>query len=83
VDPVEEELDISDNSFSDGLVLVTIAGDVDGDKDVDIYDIVSIATTYGIVTPDPLYKSNNDIDGDGDIDIYDVVAAAGNYGISW
>jgi hypothetical protein len=83
VNPVEEELDTGDNLFSDGLVLITIAGDVDGDKDIDIYDIVSIATTYGIVAPDPMYQSNNDIDGDGDIDIYDVVAAAGNYGKSW
>ena len=62
---------------------MTILGDVDGDRDVDIFDIVAMAGAYGSETGDPEYEPNYDLDGDGDIDIYDIVAAAGNYGESW
>jgi len=77
---VPGEIDIVDNSFVDGWILVTVSGDVDGDFDVDIYDIVLIASAYGTQEGDPQYDPNCDIDGDGDVDIYDIVLAAGNYG---
>ena len=51
-------------------------------KNVDIFDIVTIAGVYGISRPDPLYNSVCDLDEDGDIDIFDIVTAAGNYGQS-
>ena len=60
-----------------------IPGDVDADRDVDIFDIVKIAGVYGVSKPDPRYDPILDIDGDGDVDIFDIVAAAGNYGESW
>jgi parallel beta-helix repeat protein len=78
--PVSGEIDISDNTFT-GWVFVTIPGDVDGDRDVDIFDIVLMAGGYG-KPPWGIYV-NCDIDGDGDIDIFDIVRAAGNYGQSW
>ena len=81
--PVPGETDTADNTKVDGWVFVTLPGDVDGDRDVDVYDIVLMASIYGVSKPDPLYDPNCDIDGDGDVDIYDIVAAAGNYGKSW
>ncbi|MCW3985479.1 MAG: C25 family cysteine peptidase [Candidatus Bathyarchaeota archaeon] len=74
------ETDMADNTMVNGTIIITIVGDVDGDRDVDIYDIVRMAGIYGVSQPDPRYDPNCDIDGDGDIDIYDIVAAAGNYG---
>jgi len=82
-DMVLGETDIGDNNFTDGYVFVTIPGDVDGDRDVDIFDIVYISNIYGVSMSDSRYNANCDIDGDGDIDIYDVVIAAGNYRESW
>jgi len=58
-------------------------GDVDGDHDVDIFDIVRMAGVYGVTYPDQRYDRQCDMDLDGDIDIYDIVAAAGHYGESW
>ena len=76
-----DEDDLVDNSLSAGIdVCVTIAGDVDADSDVDIYDIVMMSGAYGKKEGQPGYLVNCDIDGDGDIDIYDIVIAAGNYG---
>jgi len=77
------ETDTADNTYEDGWVFVTIPGDADGDRDVDIYDIVRMAGAYGVSLPDPRYDPECDIDGDGDIDIYDIVIAVGNYGERW
>lgn len=81
--PVPGETDTEDNTSAENPVIVTIAGDNDGDRDVDIFDIVSAAAAYGSEQPDSRYDQNSDIDDDGDIDIFDMVIAAGNYGKSW
>jgi len=84
VSQIPGELDLSDNILIvQEEVCVTIPGDVDADFDVDIYDIVQIASAYGTSKPDPNYDPISDIDGDGDIDIFDIVAACSHYGESW
>jgi len=82
-DVVSGETDVADNTMTYGTVLVTIPGDVDGDRDVDIFDIVRMAVVFGAVNPDISYNPNCDIDNDGDNDIFDIVAAAGHYDESW
>ena len=69
--------------FTYGWTYLTLTGDIDGDRDVDIFDIVRMAGVYGVRLPDPRYDPNADTDGDGDIDIFDIVAAAANYGKKW
>ena len=79
-----------DNTFIGGLVFVTIAGDVNGDRMVEGKDLTIIArcfgATYGI---DPRYKPNADIDGnrmieDGlVIEGKDLARAARNFGKGW
>ena len=81
--PVQGENATEDNTLIAGWVFVTIPGDVDADRDVDIFDIVAMAGAYGSHAGDPAYNPNYDIDGDGDIDIFDIVAACGHYGESW
>jgi beta propeller repeat protein len=83
VNPVEGEMDTADNTITYASVTLTIPGDVDGDRDVDIFDIVSMAGLYGDTVPPAWPLPPQDIDGDGDIDIFDIVIAAGNYGESW
>lgn len=81
--PILAETFTGNNTLVGGWVIVTIPGDVDGDKDVDIFDIVRMASGYGTLPPDPKYNPNCDIDGDGDIDIFDIVTACSHYGESW
>ena len=82
--PVPDEYNASDNErYAVGDVFVTIPGDLDGDKDVDIFDIVRIATAYSTTIGEPAYQPNSDVDDNGIINIFDVVIAATRYGQSW
>jgi nitrous oxidase accessory protein NosD len=71
------------NSTYELTVAFHFKGDTDWDGDVDIFDIVYMASAYGVSQPDPRYDPNCDFDVDGDVDIFDIVAAVGNYGESW
>ncbi len=78
--PLPYETDIADNTLTDGIITVTIPGDVDGDFDVDLYDVVKICTVYGSRKGDLTYVPNRDINCDGVINLYDVVIACIHYG---
>lgn len=80
---LQEENNTADNILSEGYVFLTIPGDVDGDRDVDIYDFVKIASIYGSVKGDANYKPEKDINSSGNIDIYDVVICGAHYGQNW
>lgn len=82
-EPVNGEVNLDDNTLTAGSIFITIPGDVDGDCDVDIYDIVLMGGAYGAKYGDEKFIANCDIDTDDDIDIYDIVIACGNYGESW
>jgi hypothetical protein len=83
LEPVSEETDLLDNSLiADHEVFVTIPGDVDGDFDVDVFDMVALAYAYGTEEGAAKYSVDCDVDSDGDIDIFDVVIAAYHYGES-
>jgi len=78
--PVPEEIDIEDNTVTSDAIAVTIPGDVDGNFQVDIYDVVKLCNHYGYERSDHGYDADCDIDGDGHIDIYDVVTMCNHYG---
>jgi hypothetical protein len=78
--PVQGETDTQDNTLTaNGIITLTIPGDVDGDSDVDIYDVVKITAIYATKLGDPRYNPNSDIDNDGKITIYDVVICTWHY----
>ena len=83
VTPVSEEKEVDNNLLEDGWIFLTIPGDVDADRDVDIFDIVAIVTAYGSAEGDPEYVPNYDINDDGKVDIFDIVIASGNYKKTW
>jgi hypothetical protein len=80
-DTVAGETDTGDNTVvADERVCVSIVGDLDFDRDVDLYDAVKLLARYGAKEGQPAYDPNCDIDGDGDIDLYDAVALLTHYG---
>jgi hypothetical protein len=78
--PVQKEIDVDDNNFTGNWFILTIPGDVDGNFEVDIFDITAICVCYNSEIGNPLYYANCDIDGNGIIDIYDVTTACITYG---
>jgi hypothetical protein len=79
-DPIADEVDILDNSFAIGIVVVKSNPDLDGDGDVDIFDVVLIASLYGCAEGDTDWNPKADLVEDGEINIFDVVDVAANYG---
>jgi len=78
--PVLGETDTADNNYVDGTVIIVWPGDVDADKDVDLYDAVKLLVVYGAKSSDPSYDPNLDINCDGKIDLYDAVTLLISYG---
>ncbi len=83
---VAGEIDTSDNVYIDGIVtIIWCPPDIDGDGDIDIFDIVFVAGRYGSESGDPGYDPFADLDQDGDVDIFDIVIMAnpGVYGVHY
>jgi len=78
--PVLGETDTADNTYVGDTVILVVQGDVDGDKDVDLYDAVKMLVRYGAKEGSSNYDPNCDIDNDGDIDLYDAVRLLLRYG---
>lgn len=75
------EANRTDNVLIDGTVYIMMVGDVNGDKTVDIYDIVKAAGAYGSRVGDPDWNPLADLAPQyGKIDIYDLVTCASHYG---
>lgn len=51
-------------------------GDVDGDNEVGLLDLVIVASNYYVTPPD---DPRADINADGEVDLFDLVLVAGNY----
>jgi parallel beta-helix repeat protein len=79
---VPGETDTSDNNFTDGWILVSVVGDVNGDGKVNLVDVFSVALAYGSVPGMTNWKPNLDINNDGKINLIDYFTTALNYGKS-
>ena len=78
--PVQGENHTADNTLINGLVTITMVGDINADDIVDIFDCVKIALIYGATPDDPNWDPNADINNDNLIDIFDLVIIALHFG---
>lgn len=78
--PVPGEVNLTDNVFVDGMVLVTIPGDINGDLRVTVQDLVLLANAYASHPGDARWNPNADIDGNGVVGLSDLVILAIHYG---
>ena len=82
---VPGETDTADNTFANGVVMVTVPGDVNGDRTVNILDSGAISAHWYPGPPiGPMgYDSNVDINNDGEIDIFDAALVSSHWQESW
>ena len=80
--PVLGEKDKTDNTYTDGWVVVTILGDINGDFRVDIKDLVLVIKHFGSYPSHPTkpWNPNADINCDNKVDIKDLVLVIKHYG---
>lgn len=74
------ETSTGDNTIVYGFIRTKGLGDIDGDRDVDIFDIVLIAKSYGAKSGGTNWNIQADLNADETINIFDLVLAAGKYG---
>jgi len=74
------EIDTEDNTLTDGVVTITIPGDLDGNFEVRLVDLVILAQAYGSKPGEPKWNPNADIDDNGVVGLTDLVIMAQNYG---
>jgi hypothetical protein len=56
--------------------------DLNNDCDIDIVDIMLVASRWNTSVGDPDYDPAYDLDGDGDIDIVDIMKVAAAWGVT-
>ena len=68
---IDARLSVMDKRF---VQQTTVAGDVDGDGEVDISDAVALLRYLAGYVDEGTISANGDFDGDGVVDVSDVVA---------
>lgn len=79
-DPDENETIIANNILVNGIVQISIQGDIDGDGKVNILDISKAAVAFQAKLGDQKWNANADMDENGTINIVDISAIAKEYG---
>jgi len=78
--PVPRETDTADNTFTDGIVIVGIPGDINEDRVVDSTDLGMLGTSWCKFSGDPFYNPNADINFDGVVDSTDLGIMGSHWG---
>ncbi len=81
--PVPGETDTADNTFTNGWILVTLPGDINGDHFVNAKDAVALGKAFGSQQGQPNYNPNADLNNDGYINAKDAVILGKYFGQSW
>jgi hypothetical protein len=78
--PVPNETNTANNNCTEGVITLTIPGDLNGDFKVSLADLVLLANAYGSEPFDVKWNPNADMNGDGIVDRADLVILAIHYG---
>ena len=91
IEPVPGELSTSDNTRVDGWVLVSIPGDVTGDKSVNVLDLILITNHLGHTSGNGHLRfskawydcTNTDVNADNTHNVLDLIVTANYIGQRW
>ncbi len=80
--PVLDETEMGDNVFY-SWVVITILGDINGDKTVNILDAIILARAFGTRPGHHGWNSSADLNRDRDVNILDAIILATHFGETW
>lgn len=81
--PVPGETNTANNRLTGGTIFVTIQGDANGDRKVNVLDLILVAIRLGIVPYSPQWNGNCDLNSDGTINVLDLIICAIHMGQHW
>jgi hypothetical protein len=77
------EADETNNAFVLDEVMVTVIGDVNGDREVNILDGVTLSLAWATTPPNPPWNIRADVNHDGNVDILDGTRLGLHWGATW
>lgn len=77
---VQGEMDLTDNTFIDGTVIISIVGDIVPDKKVDLKDVGTAAKAFGSYPGHERWNPMVDINNDNKVDMKDIGTIAKEFG---
>jgi hypothetical protein len=80
---VPGETSLLDNNFTGGMIMVTIPGDINGDRRVNVLDAILIANSFNSKPGDANWNPNADVNCDDRVNILDCIVLAGHFNQSW
>jgi len=80
---VPGETNLANNGLSGISVFVSIVGDANGDRKVDLKDIFAVARAFSSYPGHARWSPNCDLDGNNKVDLRDYFSTCKNYGESW
>jgi hypothetical protein len=78
-EPVLGETETEDNTFVDGLIIVSIPGDIKGDFIVNILDAILLSNAYNSKPGTSNWNINADINSDDIVNILDAIILSNHY----
>jgi parallel beta-helix repeat protein len=80
VTPVSNQIDTSDKTKDDLTIILTVLGDLNGDRMVNRDDAAILALSFGSKQNQQLWNPNADLNDDGVINILDAIILSNNFG---
>ncbi len=77
--PAEGQLTVTEGDKTKNVTLSALAGDANGDGEVDVLDVIAIMYHYIGSPPEPFCEKNADVNGDGMINVLDMIATVSIY----
>lgn len=81
--PVAGETMTTDNTYVGSTVMISIQGDANGDKSIDVFDILAVKSRWGRTPASPDWIPEYDVNDDDAIDVFDILTIKANWGQSW
>jgi hypothetical protein len=83
IPPVPYERDLSDNEMTGPTVQLKLIGDVNGDRVVNMVDIIMVIQSFGTYEGHARWNPQTDLNFDGKVDMKDILLAIANFGRSY